>query len=63
GLLRSKLWLGFKIAAYNFKKLLVNLLKNKADALIKFFIAIFLSFYNIFKFNKLKFGIVQYPNG
>jgi hypothetical protein len=63
GLLRSKLWLGFKIAAYNFKKLLVNLLKNKADALIKFFIAIFLAFYNIFKFNKLKFGIVQYPNG
>ncbi|MFT5873492.1 MAG: hypothetical protein ACI8WT_002437 [Clostridium sp.] len=30
---------------------------------MKFFIAIFLAFYNIFKFNKLKFGIVQYPNG
>ncbi|WP_268038706.1 transposase [Clostridium estertheticum] len=63
GLLRSKLWVGFKIAAYNFKRLLVNILKNTADALIKFFIAIFLLFYNIFKCNKLKFGIIQYPNG
>lgn len=57
GLLRSKLWLGFKIAAYNFKKLLVSLLKNTADALVKFFISIFLLFYNIFKHNKLKFGM------
>ncbi|WP_304519787.1 transposase [Clostridium estertheticum] len=63
GLLRSKLWVGFKFAAYDFKKLLVNILKNTADASIKFFIAIFLLFYNIFKYNKLKFGIVQYPNG
>lgn len=58
GLLRSKLWLGFKIAAYNFKKLLVNLLKNTADALIKFFIDIFLLFYSIFKCDRLKFKIV-----
>ena len=63
GLLRSKLWVGFKIAAYNFKKLLVNILKNTADALIKFFIAYFLLFYNILKCNKLKFGINRYPNG
>jgi hypothetical protein len=28
GLLRSKLWVGFKIAAYNFKKLLKQLLKD-----------------------------------
>ena len=63
GLLRSKLWVGFKIAAYNFKKLLVNLLKNTAYALIKFFIAIFLLFCNVFKNDMLKFEIAQYPNG
>ncbi|MBU3128735.1 transposase [Clostridium tagluense] len=63
GLLRSKLWLGFKIVAYNFKKMLVNLLKNTAGALFKFFIATFLLFYNIFKYSTLKFEIAQYPNG
>jgi hypothetical protein len=57
GLLRSKLWLGFKIAAYNFKKLLANLLKNTADALIKFIIAIFPLFCNVFKNDKLNFEI------
>ena len=39
GLLRSKLWVGFKIAAYNFKKLLVQLLKSGAIALFKLFLS------------------------
>lgn len=58
GLLRSKLWLGFKIAAYNFKKLLAKHLKITADALVKFFIDSFMLIYNIFEYNKLEFEIV-----
>jgi len=54
GLLRSKLWVGFKIAAYNFKKLLAKLSKIAAAALVKSFIAIFMPFYNIFKYNKFE---------
>jgi len=55
--LRSKLWVGFKIAEYNFKKLLVKLLQITAAALVKFFITTFIQFYNIFKYNKLEFEI------
>ena len=55
GLLRSKLWVGFKIAAYNFKKLLAKLLKITAGALVHFLITTFILFYSIFKHNKLEF--------
>ena len=54
GLLRSKLWVGFKIAAYNFKKLIAKLFEITADALVKFFIVTFIQFYNIFKYNKFE---------
>ena len=54
GLLRSKLWVGFKIAAYNFKKLLAKLFKITADALVKLFIAIFMHFYSIFKYHEFE---------
>ena len=39
GLLRSKLWVGFKIAAYNFKKLLAQIVKTGSIALINLFFA------------------------
>jgi len=54
GLLRSKLWVGFKIAAYNFKKLLVRLLKPTAGALVHFLITTFILFYSIFKYHKFE---------
>jgi hypothetical protein len=57
GLLRSKLWLGFKIAAYNFKKLLSGLLKITPDALVTFFSATFIFYYKFFKCNKIEFEI------
>lgn len=58
GLLRSKLWVAFKIAAYNFKKLLVKLLEISAATLVKFFIVTFVQFYSILKFNKSEFKMV-----
>jgi len=54
GLLRSKLWVGFKIAAYNFKKLLVKLPKITADVLAYFLFVIFMLSYNIFKYEKFR---------
>ena len=50
GLLRSKLWVGFKIAAYNFKKLLAQFLSVGTNALTSLFLAI-----NFIFFNKLSF--------
>ncbi|WP_163216194.1 transposase [Clostridium thermarum] len=44
GLLRSKLWVGFKIAAYNFKKLLAQLLKKGEVALANLFFTFLLNF-------------------
>ena len=58
GFLRSKLWVAFKIAAYNFKKLLVKLLEVSSAALVKFFIVTFVQFHSILKFNKSEFKMV-----
>lgn len=41
GLLRSKLWVGFKIAAYNFKKLLKQFLESDIDYLFNAILSIF----------------------
>ena len=54
GLLRSKLWVGFKIAAYNFKKLLAKLFKITADALTTSFIAIFIIFCKVIRYHELE---------
>ena len=51
GLLRSKLWVGFKIAAYNFKKLVKWLLERSTDYL-------FNAILSIFSFTKLNHNIL-----
>lgn len=61
GLLRSKLWVGFKIAAYNFKKLLKQLLESGIDYLFDAILLIFTVIINYFKFYFLEFEIVL-PN-
>lgn len=51
GFLRSKLWFGFKVAAYNFKKLLKRLFLTNNITLISFTLAIINIFCNqIYKF-------------
>lgn len=49
GLLRSKLWVGFKIAAYNFKKLLSQFIKVGSTHFVNLFFDIFICFYKNFK--------------
>ncbi|MDR3598357.1 transposase [Clostridium sp.] len=58
GLLRSKLWVGFKIAAYNFKKLLKQVLESGIDYLFNVILVIFTVIINYFKFYFLEFEIV-----
>ena len=55
GLLRSKLWVGFKIAAYNFKKLLKQFLEGGIPYLLNLITDIFAVILNNFKFYFLKF--------
>ena len=58
GLLRSKLWVGFKIAAYNFKKLLKQFLESGIHYLFYLIVAyIFAVIINYFKFYFLEFEI------
>lgn len=54
GLLRSKLWVGFKIAAYNFKKLLAQFLSQGIFAVVSLFLAAIISFFREFNFYGLK---------
>lgn len=58
GLLRSKLWVGLKIAAYNFKKLLKQFLESGFDYWFNTILSIFTVIINYFKFYFLEFEIV-----
>ena len=58
GLLRSKLWVGFKIASYNFKKLLKQFLGRGVDHLFNAILSIFSVIINYLKFYFLAFQIV-----
>ena len=58
GLLRSKLWVGFKIAAYNFKKLVKQFLQGGIGYLFNLVLSIFSVIINYLKFYFLEFQIV-----
>lgn len=55
GLLRSKLWVGFKIAAYNFKKLLKQFLESGRDYLLNIICYIFAVIINCYRLDFLEF--------
>ena len=55
GLLRSKLWFGFKIAAYNFKKLLKQFLESGIDCFLNIIACILAVIINCFKLYFLEF--------
>ena len=58
GLLRSKLWVGFKIAAYNFEKMVKWFLEMGINYLFNAILFIFSVIINYFKFYFLEFEIV-----
>jgi hypothetical protein len=55
GLLRSKLWVGFKIAAYNFKKLLKQFLESGIDYFLNIIACILAIIINSLKLYFLEF--------
>ena len=61
GLLRSKLWVGFKIAAYNFKKLLKQFLESGIDCFFNIIACILAAIIKYFKLYFLEFE-AKMPN-